>query len=171
CRVGLGALSLDERKSAHQQLIALVAQLLGAPPPYNQLTDPVKVAALLQQAVGEFRGLGAGRFFASPEEAQAAMQQAQQQPPPPDPKMEEVKGKLALQQQKMQGDLQMQGAKVSAQAQAQANKAWSDYQAKIAAVQSKERMDMAELGMEAQLERYAIDKKASSGQGKLPNGR
>ncbi|MCE3248080.1 MAG: hypothetical protein K0R41_1905, partial [Geminicoccaceae bacterium] len=45
CRVGLGALSLDERKSAHQQLIALVAQLLGAPPPYNQLTDPVKVAA------------------------------------------------------------------------------------------------------------------------------
>ena len=184
-RVGLGAMAVDERRNAYRELIGLTAQLLGAPPPYSQLTSPDKVAGLLQAAVAEFKGLGAGRFFASPQEAQKIMAQAAQQPPPPDPEMEKVK----IQGQKAQADTQMQAQKLQAdaaakqgqvqvsamlgQAKAQADAAakqqsgWLKFQSDLAAIQAKERADMRELAVESRLEKYAIDKQARQGQGNI----
>jgi hypothetical protein len=170
-RVGLGAMSLEERKSAHRELIGLVAQLLGAPPPYNQLVDPLKVAALLQQAVGEYRGLGAGRFFMAPEEVQAMMQAQSQQPPPPDPEVVKAQQKAQVEQQKLQSNMQIQSAKLQGDMQSKANREWLSFQSKMAAVQAKERTEMAELAVEAQLEQQAIRARAPSGNGKLPNVR
>lgn len=164
-RVGLGAMALEERKTAYRELMGITAQLIPAPPPYGQIADPVKVAGMLQAFAQEFRGLGAGRFFATPEEMQQKL--AQQGPAPPDPKMIEVQGKLKQGEQKLQGDMQVQGAKMQGDMQAKSQKAWLDYQAKLAAIQSEERTDRIELAQEAQLERYAIDKQARSGQGKI----
>jgi hypothetical protein len=177
-RVGLGAMAAEERKGAYRELIGLTAQLLGAPPPYNTLTTPDKTAGLIQAAVSEFKGLGAARFYATPEEVQQAM--AQQQEPPPDPKMIEAQGKLQIAGQKAQADMQLQGAKMQsglaieaqkmqADAQSKQQKAWMDLQATMAKVNSQERLGRIELAMEGQLERYAIDKKAKQGQGKIPN--
>jgi hypothetical protein len=179
-RVGLGAMAAEERKGAYRELIGLTAQLLGAPAPYSSLTDPMKTATLIQSAVAEFRGLGAGRFYSTPEEVQQAMAQQAQQPPPPDPKVIEAQGKLQIAGQKAQADMQLQGAKlqsnvqqsamkVQADAQSKQSKAWTDFQASMAKIASQERLGRVEIANEAALERYAIDKGAKQGQGKIPN--
>jgi hypothetical protein len=164
-RVGLGAMALEERKTAYRELMGITAQLIPAPAPYGQIADPVKVAAMLQAFAQEFRGLGAGRFFSSPEEMKQKL--AQQGEPPPDPKMIEAQGKLEQGKQKMQGDMQMQGAKMQGDMQAKTMKAQLDYQAKIEAIRAKTMTDQQELAIESQLEKYAIDKQARSGQGKI----
>lgn len=179
-RVGLGAMAAEERRGAYRELIGLTAQLLGAPPPYNTLTTPNKTATLIQSAVAEFRGLGAGRFYSTPDEVKAAQAQQEQQPPPPDPKMVEAQGKLQLQGQKAQADMQLQGAKLQggmamdaqklqADAVAKSQKAWADLQSSMAKIASQERLGRIEIANEAALERYAIDKQARQGQGKIPN--
>jgi len=177
-RVGLGAMAAEERRGAYRELIGLTAQLLGAPPPYNTLTTPDKTALLIQNAVAEFKGLGAGRYYSTEDEVKKAM--AQQQEPPPDPKMIEAQGKLQIQGQKAQADMQLQGAKLQsglaidaqklqADAVAKQQKSWMDLQATMAKINSQERLGRIELASEAALERYAIDKQARQGQGKIPN--
>lgn len=181
-RVGLGAMAAEERKGAYRELIGLTAQLLGAPPPYNMLTTPDKTATLVQSAVAEFRGLGAGRFYATPEEVQQAMAQQAQEPSPPDPKMIEAQGKLQIQGQKAQADMQLQGAKMQAGAQqsamkvqadaaAKQNKNWLDFQAAMAKIQANERTDRMELAIESKIEREAIRAGAKSGQGNVPRAK
>jgi hypothetical protein len=179
-RVGLGTFSAEEKKQAYATLVGLVAQVLGAPPPYSNLTSPDKVALLLQDAMSLYRGLGAGRYFTSPDEMQQLLQQQAQQPPPKDPKFVEAEGKLAIQGQKAQADAQMQGAKLQtgsalqvqkmqADTQSKGQKAWLDYNAKMAAIAADERTNRIELMMEKELEQMKIKAGAPGGQGKLPN--
>jgi hypothetical protein len=178
-RVGLGAMAAEERKGAYRELIGLTAQLLGAPPPYNTLTTPDKTAALIQAAVSEFKGLGAARFYATPDEVQQQLAQQAQQEPPPDPKMIEAQGKLQIAGQKAQADMQLQGVKlqsgvqqsamkVQSDAQAKQQKSWLDFQASMAKIAANERTDRMELAIESQLEREAIKAGARSGQGNVP---
>lgn len=188
-KVGLGAMAADEKKAAYREAIALTAQLLGAPPPYSQLTTPDKTAGLIQAAVAEFKGLGLARFYSTPEEMQQAMAQAAQQPPPPDPKMIEAQGKLqiagqkaqadaaakgqkvqgdmALQQVKLSSGLQLQGAKTQADMQSKSQQGWLRFQADMEKIRQQTYTDRIELAQEARLEKYAIDKQAKSGQGNI----
>jgi len=172
-------MAAEDRKGAYRELIGLTAQLLGAPPPYNSLTDPIKTAGLINAAVSEFKGLGAARFYSSPEEVQQALQQQAQQEPPKDPKLVEAEGKLQIPCQKAQADMQLQGAKmqsnvqqsamkVQADAAAKQNKSWLDFQAAMAKVAANERTDRMELAIESQLEREAIKAGARAGQGNVP---
>jgi hypothetical protein len=173
-------MAAEERKGAYRELIGLTAQLLGAPAPYNTLTTPDKTALLVQNAVAEFKGLGAGRYYSTEDEVKQAMAQQAQEPPPPDPKMIEAQGKLQIQGQKAQADMQLQGAKLQsglaidaqklqADAVAKQQKSWLDLQATMAKINSQERLGRIEIANEAALERYAIDKQARQGQGKIPN--
>jgi hypothetical protein len=173
-------MAAEERKGAYRELIGLTAQLLGAPPPYNTLTDPMKTAGLINAAVSEFKGLGAARFYSSPEEVQQQLAQQAQQPEPPDPKTIEAQGKLQIAGQKAQADMQLQGAKMQsgiaiqaqklqADAVSKQQKAWAEMQAAMAKIQSQERLGRIEIANESALEKYAIDKQARQGQGKIPN--
>jgi hypothetical protein len=159
-RVGLGAMAQQERMGAYQQLISLAQLITTGFGPQNPFIDPPKMAALLQAAVGEYRGLGAQRFFSSPDEATAFMQKQAQQPPPPDPKMMDVQRKAAadqanqrLQQQKAQLGHLAGVAKVTSDTQLgqQRNLLTHDER-------------MLELGLQVPLEKYAIDQKTKVAQ-------
>jgi hypothetical protein len=174
CRVGLGSLASQERKQGHQTCLTLAQSLIAAFGPQNPFIDAPKLAALVQAAVDEYKGLGAQRFFNTPAEAAAFMQQQAQQPPPPDPKMEAVKAKT----QEGQAKIQIEQQKAATEAQRGQVQAALDHQGKADALQAKfstdmakitadHRARMAELAVEVPLEKYAIDKKAAMGQGKL----
>jgi hypothetical protein len=169
-RVGLGAMAQQERQSAYQSLISLAQMIMSALGPTNPFISPPKTAALIQAAVGEFRGLGAQRFFNSPDETTQFMQQQAQQPPPPDPKMLDVQRKQQADQQKAQLDQQkaqlghLTGmAQVTAQAQLGQQKNLLTHDE-----------HMLELGMQVPLEKYSIDQRTKvqaaqrTAQGNIP---
>jgi hypothetical protein len=85
-RVGLGSLAAQERKQGHQTCLTLAQSLVAAFGPQNPFIDAPKLAALIQAAVDEYKGLGAQRFFNTPPEAAAFMEKQAQHPAAARPK-------------------------------------------------------------------------------------
>jgi hypothetical protein len=167
-RVGLGALAEQERQGFYTTLLGLVQSLVSLFGPQNPFIDAPKLAALIQASAGELRGIGAQRFFNTPDEAKAFMDQQAQNPPPPDPKMIEVQGKLSQAQQKMQADTQTKQAQIQLDNQ----RGMVDLQTKANLGAQKNLLEhdarMTELALQVPLEKYAIDKKNQAGQGNIP---
>jgi hypothetical protein len=167
-RVGLGAMALQDRKQAYQQLLGFTQTLISGLGMKNPFTTPQKVAALIQAAAGEFKELGAQRFLILQMRLMHSCSKRRRNSPRLTRSFLRFKRTQRLNNVRYSKTDKLSGAELQVEAAARE----MDINSRAAAAHERNQMThaerMLEMAIQVPLEREAIRARTQAGQGNIP---